>query len=59
MGKSSRNISDSDVSDDLSHDGLSLRVLELENALCNQDKLLYKAFRENRKLTLELESSFF
>jgi hypothetical protein len=59
MGKSSRNISDSDVSDDLSHDGLSLRVLELENALCNQDKLLYKAFRENMKLTLELESSFF
>jgi hypothetical protein len=42
MGKSSRHIfdSDSDVSDDLSPDGLSLRVVELENALCNQDKLL-------------------
>jgi hypothetical protein len=35
MGKSSRHISDSDydVSDDLSPDGLSLRVIELENAL--------------------------
>jgi hypothetical protein len=35
MGKSSRHISDSDVSDDSSLDGLSLRVAELENALCN------------------------
>jgi hypothetical protein len=35
MGKSSRHISDSDVSDDLSFKGLSLRVVELENALCN------------------------
>jgi hypothetical protein len=37
MGKSSRNISDSDsdVSDDLSFESLSLRVIELENALCN------------------------
>jgi hypothetical protein len=37
MGKSSRNISDSDfdVSDDLSPDSLSLRAAELENALCN------------------------
>jgi hypothetical protein len=36
-GKSSRNISDSDsdVSDDLSFESLSLRVIELENALCN------------------------
>jgi hypothetical protein len=42
MGKSSRNasISDSDVSDDLSFESLSLRVVELENALCNQEKLL-------------------
>jgi hypothetical protein len=60
MGKSSRHISDSDsnVSDDSSPDGLSLRVAELENALCNQDKLLDKVFRENKKLNLELESSF-
>jgi hypothetical protein len=29
---------DSDVSDDLSFESLSLRVTELENALCNQDK---------------------
>jgi hypothetical protein len=59
MGKSSRNISDSDVSDDLSPDGHSLRVIELENALCNQDKLLCKVFHENKKLNLELESAFF
>jgi hypothetical protein len=35
-----------------------LRVIELENALCNQDKLLCKIFCENKKLNLELESSF-
>jgi hypothetical protein len=33
-----------------------LRVIELENVLCNQDKLLCKVFRENKKLNLELES---
>jgi hypothetical protein len=58
IGKSSRHISDSDVSDDSSPEGLSLRVVELENALCNQDKLLGKVFHENKKLNLELESSF-
>jgi hypothetical protein len=60
MGKSSRHISDSDsdVSDDSSPEGLSLRVAELENALCNQDKLLGKVFHENKMLNLELESSF-
>jgi regulator of replication initiation timing len=60
MGKSSRHISDSDsnVSDDSSPEGLSLRVAELENALCSQDKLLGKVFHENKKLNLELESSF-
>jgi hypothetical protein len=49
MGKLSRHISDSDsdVSDDSSLDGLSLRVAELENALYNQDKLLGKVFRES------------
>jgi hypothetical protein len=61
MGKSSRHISDfdsdSDVSDDLSPHGLSLRVVELENTLCNQDKLLCKVFRENKKLNLELQSA--
>jgi hypothetical protein len=37
MGKSSWHISDSDsdVSDDLSLEGLSLRVIKLENTLCN------------------------
>jgi hypothetical protein len=61
MGKSLRNISDSDsnVSDDLSPESISLRIAEFENALCNQDKLLYKVFRENKKLNLEFESIFF
>jgi hypothetical protein len=60
MGKSSRNPSnsDSDVSDDLSFESLSLKVVELANALCNQDKLLCKVFHENKKLNLELENSF-
>jgi hypothetical protein len=46
MGKSSRNASnsDSDVSDDLSFKCLSLRIVELENALCNQDKFIYRVF---------------
>jgi hypothetical protein len=37
---------------------LSLRVTDLESALCNQDKLLCKVFRENKKLNLEFESVF-
>jgi hypothetical protein len=46
MGKSSRHISDfdSDVSNDSSPESVSLRVIEHENALCNQDKLLCKIF---------------
>jgi hypothetical protein len=35
----------------------SLRVVELENALCNQDKLLCKIFHKNKKLNLELENA--
>jgi Fe-S cluster biogenesis protein NfuA len=35
-----------------------LRVFELENALCNQNKLLCNVFRENKKLNLELKSVF-
>jgi hypothetical protein len=60
MGKSSRNTSDSDsdLSDDLSFESLSLRVIELENALCTQDKLLSRVFHKNKKLNLELETSF-
>jgi hypothetical protein len=60
MGKSSPNDSDSnsDVSDDLSFDSLSFMVVELENDLYNQDKLLYKIFCENKKLNLELKNSF-
>jgi hypothetical protein len=59
MGKASRHIShsDSDVSDDSSLESLSLRVVKLENALCNQDKLLCKVFRENKKLNLQLKSA--
>jgi hypothetical protein len=58
MGKASQHISDSDsdVSDGSSPESLSLRVVELENALCNQDKLLCKFFHENKKLNLELKS---
>jgi hypothetical protein len=58
IGKSLRNIfdSNSDVHDYLSPDGLSLRVVELENALCHQAKLLCKVFHENKKLNLEIES---
>jgi hypothetical protein len=60
MGKSLWNDSnsDSDVSDDLSLESLSNKVVELENALCNQNKFLCKVFRENKKLNLELENSF-
>jgi hypothetical protein len=62
MGKSSRHISnsdfDSDVSNDLSLESLSLRVVKLKNALCNQDKLLCMVFCENKKLNLELKSVF-
>jgi hypothetical protein len=59
LGKSSRNVSDSDsdVSDDQSFKSLSLRLAEIENALYNQDKLLCKVFHEN-KFNLEPESSF-
>jgi hypothetical protein len=57
MGKSSPNDFDSDVSDDLSFDSLSSKVIELENALCNQDKLLCKIFHENKKLNLELQKT--
>jgi hypothetical protein len=35
MGKSSWNDSDSDVSDDLSFESLSFKVVDLENALSN------------------------
>jgi hypothetical protein len=35
-----------------------LQVTEFENALYNQDKLLCKVFRENKKLNLVLESAF-
>jgi hypothetical protein len=52
MGKSSRHISDSNVSGDSSPESISLIVVELENALCNQDKLFCKIFCENKKLNL-------
>jgi hypothetical protein len=58
IDKSLWHISDSDVSDDSSPEGLYLRVIKLEIALCNQDKLLGKVFHDNKKLNLEFESSF-
>jgi hypothetical protein len=60
MGKHSRNISDSnsDVSNDLSFESLSLKIDELENVLCNQEKMLCRVFCANKKLNLELESSY-
>jgi hypothetical protein len=60
MGKSLRHIfdSDSDVSDNLSPESLSLRVIKLDNVLYNQDKLLCNVFCETKKLNLELESTF-
>jgi hypothetical protein len=57
MGKFSPNNSNFDTSDDLSSKILSSKVIELENALCNQHKLLCKVFCENKKLNLELENS--
>jgi hypothetical protein len=46
------------VIDDLCFVSLSSKVVEPENALCNQDKLFCKVFHENKKLNLELENSF-
>jgi hypothetical protein len=48
--------SDTDVSDDLTYDGLSSKLHKLEDALCSQDKLLCRVFHENKDL--ELENSF-
>jgi hypothetical protein len=50
--------SNSDVSDDLTYDGLSSKVQKLEDALCSQDKLLCRVFHENKDLNLKLENSF-
>jgi hypothetical protein len=54
MGKSSWNDydSNSDVSDDLSLESISFKVVELENALCNQDKLLCRVFMRTKILIL-------
>jgi hypothetical protein len=57
-GRSSWNDSDSDVSDDLTYDGLSSKVHKLEDALCSQDKLFCRVFREIKDLNLKLENSF-
>jgi hypothetical protein len=48
---------DSNISDDLFPKGIPLRIAELQNALCNKDKLFYKVFRENKRLNLELKSA--
>jgi hypothetical protein len=57
-GGSSWNKSDSDVSDDLTYDGLSSKVHKLKDALCSQDKLLCRVFCENKDFNLKLENSF-
>jgi hypothetical protein len=59
-GRSLQNNSnfDSDVSDDLTYEGLSSKVYKIEDALCSQDKLLYRFFHENKDLNLKLENSF-
>jgi hypothetical protein len=59
-GGSSWNNSDSNfnVSDDLTFDGLTSKVHKLDDALCSQDKLLYRVFHENKDLNLKLENSF-
>jgi hypothetical protein len=59
-GRSSWNNSDSDsdVSEDLTYDGLSSKVHRHEDALCSQDKLLCRVFCENKDLNLKLENSF-
>jgi hypothetical protein len=59
-GGSSQNDSDSnsDVSDDLTYNDLSSKVHKLEDALCSQDKLLSRVFRENKDLTLKIENPF-
>jgi hypothetical protein len=44
MGKSSRHISDSDVSDDSSPESLSLRAVELENAFAIKTSCFAKIF---------------
>jgi hypothetical protein len=60
VDKYSWNISDSDfdVSDDLSLESLPFKVVESDNALCNQDKLLCWVFHENRNLNLKRGNSF-
>jgi hypothetical protein len=40
--------SDSDVSDDLTYDGLSSQVHKLEDALCSQDMLLCIVFSQEQ-----------
>jgi hypothetical protein len=59
-GGSSQNDSDSNsnVSDDLTYNDLSSKVHKLEDALCSQDKLLCRVFRENKDLTLKIENPF-
>jgi hypothetical protein len=48
--------SDSDVSDDLTYDGLSSKVHKLENSLCSQDNLLYRFFVRTKFLILSLKT---
>jgi hypothetical protein len=49
---------DSDVSDDLTYGGLSSKVYKLEDALCGQEKLLWRVFHENKDLNIKFQNSF-
>jgi hypothetical protein len=58
LWNNSNSDSGSDVSDDLTYDGLSSKVHKLENALCSQDKFFYRVFHENKDLNLKLKTLF-
>jgi hypothetical protein len=57
-GRSSQKNSDSNITDNLTYDGLSSKVHKLVDALCSQDKLLCRVFCDNKDLNLKLENSF-
>jgi hypothetical protein len=50
--------SDSDVTDDLTYGGLSSKVHKLEDALCSQEKLLWRVFHENKDFNIKFKNSY-
>jgi hypothetical protein len=59
LWNNSNSDSGSDVSDDLTYDGLSSKVHKLENALCSQDKFFTEFFMRTKILILSLKLFFF